>query len=86
MLTPVFERLLFGRRPRPIVRMRSETDSEANSGPPGITKAEWLSRFDKEKLRKEDVDHLVYDFLCLEGHRDAAESFKTEADLQSSLG
>jgi hypothetical protein len=78
----MFERLLSSnRRLRYIAFARSDHTS-SNTEPTTISQDEWLSKFDREKVSKADLDALIYDFLRMEGEKEVAESFRFETDLQ----
>lgn len=77
----MFERLLINnRRYRSLSFARNEPQTNCENQM--ISENEWLAKFDREKVTKADVDMLVYDFLRMEGQRDAADSFRFETDLQ----
>ena len=82
----MLEHLFLGRRFRTLSFARSEQPSPSlNTDAKIVSEEEWLTRFDREKIMKEDVDSLIYDFLSMEGQKEAADSFKFETDLHCSL-
>ena len=44
-----------------------------------ITREEWEKKLNDVKIRKEDMNKLVMNFLVTEGYVDVAEKFKTES-------
>lgn len=51
-----------------------------------ITKEEWEKKLNDVKIRKEDVNKLVMNFLVTEGFVDAAEKFRIESGTARILG
>lgn len=47
-----------------------------------ITKEEWKKKLDDVKIRKEDMNKLVMNFLVTEGYVDAAEKFRMESGTE----
>ncbi|KAL5715631.1 Glucose-induced degradation complex subunit [Ranunculus cassubicifolius] len=50
-----------------------------------ITREEWEKKLNEVKIRKEDMNKLVMNFLVTEGYVDAAERFRTESGTQPSI-
>lgn len=50
-----------------------------------ITKEEWEKKLNDVKIRKEDMNKLVMNFLVTEGYVDAAEKFRTESGTERIL-
>lgn len=50
-----------------------------------ITKEEWEKKLSEVKIRKEDVNRLVMNFLVTEGYVEAAEKFQLESGTQRIL-
>jgi hypothetical protein len=51
-----------------------------------ITKEEWEKKLNDVKIRKEDMNKLVMNFLVTEGYVDAAEKFRMESGTERILG
>jgi len=81
----MFERLLIGRRHRSIAFHRAE-QVHPNRTEKIVTREEWVNRLNKERNHKEEIDNLIYDFLSVEGQKEAAEAFKREAHVQCKSG
>lgn len=47
-----------------------------------ITKEEWEKKLSEVKIRKEDMNRLVMNFLVTEGYVEAAEKFQHESGTQ----
>ncbi|KAG9133788.1 hypothetical protein Leryth_018399 [Lithospermum erythrorhizon] len=50
-----------------------------------ITRDEWEKRLDDVKIRKEDMDKLVMNFLVTEGYVEAAEKFRSETGTEPDI-
>lgn len=50
-----------------------------------ITRDEWEKKLNDVKIRKEDMNKLVMNFLVTEGYVDAAEKFRTESGTERIL-
>ena len=50
-----------------------------------ITKEEWEKKLKDVKIRKEDMNKLVMNFLVTEGYVDAAEKFRLESGTERIL-
>lgn len=50
-----------------------------------ITKEEWEKKLSEVKIRKEDMNRLVMNFLVTEGYVEAAEKFQRESGTQRIL-
>jgi hypothetical protein len=50
-----------------------------------ITKEEWEKKLNDVKIRKEDMNKLVMNFLVTEGYVDAAEKFRMESGTERIL-
>jgi len=50
-----------------------------------ITREEWEKKLDNVKIRKEDMNKLVMNFLVTEGFVDAAEKFRKESGTERIL-
>ena len=50
-----------------------------------ITKEEWEKKLNDVKIRKEDMNKLVMNFLVTEGYVDAAEKFRKESGTERIL-
>lgn len=50
-----------------------------------ITREEWEKKLNDVKLRKEDMNKLVMNFLVTEGYVDAAEKFRLESGTERIL-
>lgn len=50
-----------------------------------ITKEEWEKKLSEVKIRKEDMNKLVMNFLVTEGYVEAAEKFQLESGTQRIL-
>ena len=50
-----------------------------------ITKEEWEKKLSEVKIRKEDMNRLVMNFLVTEGYVEAAEKFQHESGTQRIL-
>lgn len=44
-----------------------------------IPKSDWEKRMNEVTINKEDINKLIMDYFVVEGYKDAAESFATEA-------
>lgn len=51
-----------------------------------ITREEWEKKLNDVKIRKEDMNKLVMNFLVTEGYVDAAEKFQMESGTKRILG
>ncbi|KAK1274969.1 hypothetical protein QJS04_geneDACA011805 [Acorus gramineus] len=47
-----------------------------------ITREEWEKKLNDVKIRKEDMNKLVMNFLVMEGYVEAAEKFRTESGTE----
>lgn len=50
-----------------------------------ITREEWEKKLNDVKIRKEDMNKLVMNFLVTEGYVDAAEKFRMESGTERIL-
>lgn len=50
-----------------------------------ITREEWEKKLNDVKIRKEDMNRLVMNFLVTEGYVDAAEKFRMESGTERIL-
>lgn len=50
-----------------------------------ITKEEWEKKLNDVKIRKEDMNKLVMNFLVTEGYVEAAEKFRLESGTERIL-
>jgi len=50
-----------------------------------ITREEWEKKLNDVKIRKEDMNKLVMNFLVTEGYVEAAEKFRTESGTERIL-
>ena len=50
-----------------------------------ITRDEWEKKLNDVKIRKEDMNKLVMNFLVTEGYVDAAEKFRMESGTERIL-
>ena len=50
-----------------------------------ITKEEWEKKLNDVKIKKEDMNKLVMNFLVTEGYVDAAEKFRLESGTERIL-
>ena len=50
-----------------------------------ITREEWERKLNDVKIRKEDMNKLVMNFLVTEGYVDAAEKFRMESGTERIL-
>lgn len=50
-----------------------------------ITKPEWDAKLSAVKIKKEDMNKLIMNFLVTEGYVDAARTFATESDTQPGV-
>ena len=50
-----------------------------------ITREEWEKKFNDVKIRKEDMNKLVMNFLVTEGYVEAAEKFRIESGTERIL-
>lgn len=44
---------------------------------------EWISNLNKMSLKRQEINLLIMDYLISEGFKEAAECFKTEANINS---
>ncbi|KAB1199874.1 hypothetical protein CJ030_MR0G011033 [Morella rubra] len=64
-----------------VIRHLAEIEAMATSKKV-ITKEEWKKKLDDVKIRKEDMNKLVMNFLVTEGYVDAAEKFRMESGTE----
>lgn len=50
-----------------------------------ITKDEWVKKLNEVKIRKEDMNKLIMNFLVTEGYVDAAEKFQLESGTEPDM-
>jgi glucose-induced degradation protein 8 len=50
-----------------------------------ITRDEWERKLKEVKIRKEDMNRLIMNFLVTEGYVDAAEKFRLESGTERIL-
>ncbi|XP_057963193.1 protein GID8 homolog isoform X6 [Malania oleifera] len=64
-----------------VIRQLAEIESMATSKKV-ITREEWEKKLNDVKIRKEDMNRLVMNFLVTEGYVDAAEKFRLESGTE----
>ncbi|KVH89571.1 CRA domain-containing protein [Cynara cardunculus var. scolymus] len=67
-----------------VIRQLAESEAMATSKKV-ITRDEWEKKLNDVKIRKEDMNKLVMNFLVTEGYVDAAEKFRTESGTERIL-
>jgi glucose-induced degradation protein 8 len=66
---------------RVVLRVLDSIDSMASSKKV-VTRDEWERKLRDVKIRKEDMNRLVMNFLVTEGYVDAADKFRVESGTQ----
>ncbi|XP_057963191.1 protein GID8 homolog isoform X4 [Malania oleifera] len=67
-----------------VIRQLAEIESMATSKKV-ITREEWEKKLNDVKIRKEDMNRLVMNFLVTEGYVDAAEKFRLESGTEPDI-
>ncbi|XP_062162685.1 protein GID8 homolog isoform X2 [Alnus glutinosa] len=67
-----------------VIRQLAEIEAMATSKKV-ITKEEWEKKLNDVKIRKEDMNKLVMNFLVTEGYVDAAEKFRMESGTEPDI-
>ncbi|GMP72575.1 hypothetical protein CsSME_00030554 [Camellia sinensis var. sinensis] len=67
-----------------VIRQLAEIEAMATSKRV-ITREEWEKKLNDVKIRKEDLNKLVMNFLVTEGYVDAAEKFRTESGTEPDI-
>ncbi|XP_030969061.1 protein GID8 homolog isoform X2 [Quercus lobata] len=67
-----------------VIRQLAEIEAMATSKKV-ITKEEWEKKLKDVKIRKEDMNKLVMNFLVTEGYVDAAEKFRLESGTEPDI-
>ncbi|KAK6917498.1 CTLH/CRA C-terminal to LisH motif domain [Dillenia turbinata] len=67
-----------------VIRQLAEIEAMATSKKV-ITREEWEKKLNDVKIRKEDMNKLVMNFLVTEGYVDAAEKFRMESGTEQCL-
>lgn len=80
----MFGRLLAGRRRRIHLEDERRNGVEKESPTKSISRHQWKQRLSQETVNKQDLDSLIFDFLSIEGYREAAETFRQETNLSCS--
>ncbi|XP_021847785.1 protein GID8 homolog isoform X2 [Spinacia oleracea] len=65
-----------------VVRQLAHIQESMATSKKVITKEEWEKKLKDVKIRKEDMNKLVMNFLVTEGYVDAAEKFRTESGTE----
>jgi hypothetical protein len=70
---------------RIFINQLEEDDEDMATSKKMITREEWEKKLNAVKLRKEDMNTLVMNFLVTEGYVEAAEKFQRESGTKRIL-
>nr|XP_043620973.1 protein GID8 homolog [Erigeron canadensis] len=68
-----------------VIRQLAEIEAMAATSKKFITRNEWEKKLNDVKIRKEDMNKLVMNFLVTEGYVDAAEKFRKESGTEPDI-
>ncbi|KAB2065207.1 hypothetical protein ES319_A09G074900v1 [Gossypium barbadense] len=68
-----------------VIRQLAEIEEQMATSKKVITREEWEKRLNDVKIRKEDMNKLVMNFLVTEGYVEAAEKFQMESGTEPDI-